>query len=98
PPASSLVPYTTLFRSLVHRADETERRAHLIHGVGARGVQVDRGPHLGREGAVPALLGAQLRELVPRGQLAVPQEVRDGLEGLRRDRKSTRLNSSHVKI
>src|SRR5690349_22467263 len=67
PPRSTLFPYTTLFRSLLHRRGEVVVRAlrALVGGAGAE--------HRG--------------EVRRRGDRAA-----------RRDRKSTRLNSSHVEI
>src|SRR5690606_41305495 len=71
PPRSTLFPYTTLFRSLVHDRLDPRRI----------GVLDDR-PHLGAE---HALLDGPGEQFVEAGH---------GLQ----DRKSTRLNSSHVKI
>src|SRR5690349_23600357 len=74
PPQSTLFPYTTLFRSLLHqgpgRPDPTQRLPHI---------------------AVDALHGPFPRR---------PQEPVDDANSLvgRQDRKSTRLNSSHVEI
>src|SRR5260221_8638543 len=70
PPRSTLFPYTTLFRSLVH-----------LRGRGRS------------DGAVPVLM---LRQ---RFQVIFPSLLHAGLERLlERDRKSTRLNSSHTVI
>src|SRR3989454_1923130 len=95
PPRSTLFPYTTLFRSL-------ERRA-VDDPVGYRPaeqpvVRVD----------LPEAIGEAVLDLG--GQLALPGGRRDLGHGdgrprlcstaapLRRDRKSTRLNSSHLLI
>src|SRR5689334_24152142 len=67
PPRSTLFPYTTLFRSLVLRAD-----------VAAAVARVEDHVHAGETGRAGALRG-------PRAFAA-------------RDRKSTRLNSSHSSI
>src|SRR2546426_8603091 len=70
PPRSTLFPYTTLFRSVLHDADEDQRGAL---------------PPRRRE---PEALRVRHRPVVP----AVDQDQS------RRDRKSTRLNSSHLVI
>src|SRR3712207_7125576 len=69
PPRSTLFPYTTLFRSHLHRP----RRPHRLH----------RHPH--RRDAD----GEAVRELHHRAGVDAPET---------RDRKSTRLNSSHANI
>ena len=48
------------------------------------GHEIHRRPHVGGEVTVLVLGRAQLRELHVGRQLAVPQQVRDGLERLRR--------------
>src|SRR5207302_9594612 len=91
PPRSTLFPYTTLFRSVVVGEDLPPRI--VVHGVDVQ-VLVHRQPHRGR-GRTRRLgtdcLGVrrdqELRELLLRVR---PRRTRD--------RKSTRLNSSHVKI
>src|SRR5690606_41572385 len=91
-PASTLFPYTTLFRSDVLPARlQGELGDAFGHGgvaEGFTGVGVDR-DHVrfagGERGRTGAVLGEGRRE-VDRGALD------------RLDRKSTRLNSSHVKI
>src|SRR5699024_11722167 len=74
PPTSTLFPYTTLFRSILH--------------IG-----------VSREGFVDVLALAQLRQ---RGLLVGAVNVLYGvvqlIGQLQPDRKSTRLNSSHVSI
>src|SRR3712207_6963842 len=70
PPRSTLFPYTTLFRSLLDRAER------------AAGGEVGHEPVVG--GELPAVaFGVALERVV---------------EALVRDRKSTRLNSSHANI
>src|SRR5690349_23713144 len=88
-PASQLLPYTTLFRSLdgidVLLDGEPRREAQLVRIALADGI------------AAALDEGRVLVGLVPRGdgELACG----GGLEGGDRiDRKSTRLNSSHVEI
>src|SRR3989442_10701128 len=83
PPRSTLFPYTTLFRSLRHHA---RRRRHAEPA--ARGRRAARqGDHPDR----PPVLG-QGGVRLGHGQPAVHSRQ------AARDRKSTRLNSSHVRI
>src|SRR5207253_3557538 len=83
PPTSTLFPYTTLFRSL-GRLDTDRRRRHpLTLRRGNRGER-ERGERGGRQ-----------RE--DRGGKTAPHRTA-GLAVSRTDRKSTRLNSSHVAI
>src|SRR3712207_8919980 len=102
PPRSTLFPYTTLFRSL---------QRHGERQVGGR--RVLRGPQHG-EGAVeaeggeepacvrlvrPVGQGVRDRRRLGRGARFAP--VAPGADAVRggfRDRKSTRLNSSHANI
>src|SRR5439155_23168687 len=84
PPCSTLFPYTTLFRSRADRAqaDDAERLAPQLHSHEAPG------------------LPAPFARAHERGT-DVPREGQDHgqrVKGARRDRKSTRLNSSHVAI
>src|SRR3712207_8224037 len=82
PPRSTLFPYTTLFRSRALLA----ARLRLLHGPGD--AEEDRAePAHRREG------GREGR----RGRAVQGQSLAEG-GGLRRDRKSTRLNSSHANI
>src|SRR5690606_40783214 len=87
PPRSTLFPYTTLFRSADRRADPQVDRQH---GQPRR----DRAPMGEPRGDRP---GRGVRRLLPQ-----PREPHRSAEALpsaeERDRKSTRLNSSHVKI
>src|SRR3712207_9009577 len=86
PPRSTLFPYTTLFRSdgRAGGAGATKRRFSR------------RGLTTGRLGAVgaPRMIGGHL-VLIPFGPTA--QEAERHAQS-RRDRKSTRLNSSHANI
>src|SRR5690606_41360114 len=84
PPASTLFPYTTLFRS------DRELLASWI----------DRTPELQRE-LVARLVAILADDVVPapvtgEAKLAMARALREHYA--RQDRKSTRLNSSHVKI
>src|SRR2546430_8823945 len=73
PPRSTLFPYTTLFRSLLHR---NPRGSGLFRPSSGCRVQ-----------SIPATLSDP-----PAGWTLHPEE------GRKRDRKSTRLNSSHSQI
>src|SRR3712207_8755483 len=77
PPRSTLVPYTTLFRSAA--------RATLVGGVGGR--RRPRGRR-GGHGCLPR----------PRQRRGRPGQTTWRHHATRRDRKSTRLNSSHANI
>src|SRR5439155_14336063 len=90
PPPSPLFPYTTLFRSR-GRAAADENRGH-------RGAARYGDPRRGR--SVP---GTARGELVPDGERDAAVRERHLVPAAllrpdRRDRKSTRLNSSHVAI
>src|SRR5690349_22170333 len=89
PPSSTLFPYTTLFRS----GREPLERAEVL--VGAAGLLVEVLERLER--------GDVRRILVDRGLVARDRalEIAELVGAERRelaDRKSTRLNSSHVEI
>src|SRR5690606_39496234 len=82
PPSSTLFPYTTLFRSELGCSHHTVK-----HYVAAGGAVLFKAPQR------PKLLDGQedwLRERFLRH--------RGNADVVRQDRKSTRLNSSHVKI
>src|SRR5207302_10375353 len=83
PPRSTLFPYTTLFRSL------------HPWGVGALARPVAAGAAARRLGRVAAAPAAHATRAAPIGRAAPRCSHGMGGEG---DRKSTRLNSSHVKI
>src|SRR5690348_17452655 len=85
PPSSTLFPYTTLFRS--HPADRAAARPDLAN-VGMHRARIDRAGIRGRRvGGMQHRFGIR-REPLETGRMA---EVV-------RDRKSTRLNSSHPSI
>src|SRR3712207_8837123 len=84
PPRSTLFPYTTLFRSFLHRAQSSGHALVLVI-TGKGGAAVSNG--LFEERGV-------LRRMVPHW-LRLP-DLRHLVIGL--DRKSTRLNSSHANI
>src|SRR3712207_9395692 len=94
PPRSTLFPYTTLFRSALHQAVGDDP---VAEGPG----EVRRGRRVGHDDAVDDVAAEE-----PAGvRIAVPVEVEGavrkdvgGLAADDRDRKSTRLNSSHANI
>src|SRR5699024_12638757 len=96
PPRSPLFPYTTLFRSpkaTRHTQDELRQRHDIRicrRSVASDGPEVFRGTLLSR--------GARWR--VPLAATRLPQLciTRGAPSCSSRDRKSTRLNSSHVSI
>src|SRR5439155_25997896 len=91
PPRSTLFPYTTLFRSGV--ADRLP--PHVVQRVQP---PRDRGHTDGGAGR-PTGLGAGAPGPQPiHDHLGRPPQLLPPVGGLPRDRKSTRLNSSHVAI
>src|SRR3712207_8508708 len=85
PPRSTLFPYTTLFRSEPSSAAGGGRGGRLPHSPG--GPDQRRAPRRGRDLRRPSRRG--------RGQAATGDPGRRPRD---RDRKSTRLNSSHANI
>src|SRR5207253_11290702 len=98
PPLSALFPYTTLFRSL-HRAAEIGKQICVRAGGGAFGAVKVVPPHRCEED-LPLMtqVGSAIDHLGDHAELLGKsgQVVAVGVEGV--DRKSTRLNSSHVAI
>src|SRR5690606_41592753 len=97
PPRFARFPYTTLFRSEVGRQAlvrqrVVEQRELPVEQVGD--VRDGRLERVGREAGVPAVEVAAVERLARLG--VDDRVVVDAVE--LRDRKSTRLNSSHVKI
>src|SRR5699024_12661986 len=90
PRRSVLFPYPTLFRSARARRAAVAGPAHLGGGAGLAGAQ--------RRAGLPG--GAPAADADGRGAVAGPAHLGGGagLAGAQRDRKSTRLNSSHVSI
>src|SRR5690606_42127173 len=86
PPGSPPFPYTTLFRSEVGDAGITSRIA------GDDGLDV--GPGDGRAAGAAEVVVHRRARNDDEGD----EDRRDGDDRRRADRKSTRLNSSHVKI
>src|SRR5690606_41377242 len=91
PPRSTLLPYTTLFRSIEEHphADEHERGEDVLQ----ERVQGPE-PALGRQ---DEQVEARIEPAPPQNERA-QQEHHEAEEDQLVDRKSTRLNSSHVKI
>src|SRR2546430_13564399 len=92
PPRSTLFPYTTLFRSLAHEDRPAEVRAVAIDD-GAE-VERDRRARADGLGGQPGA-GVSLIEAPGRDDAGVE---RFDTRAAPRDRKSTRLNSSHSQI
>src|SRR5206468_12745884 len=93
-PAATTLPYTTLFRSPRLASDEV-----VLH-LNEEGVAPPhRDPHPGEE-VITAARGAlePQRERHSPGHGRVVTRLDEGVELERRDRKSTRLNSSHDQI
>src|SRR3712207_9103897 len=94
PPRSTLFPYTTLFRSVVsggRRGVDGAPRTGLPRRVGTpRGVRSAAHPAGGRRGRVLRLVSPPLAD--------VARAAGGSAGDQRRDRKSTRLNSSHANI
>src|SRR3712207_8634627 len=88
PPRSTLFPYTTLFRSQDVRAEEEQEDRH--DGLG-RLRRNDRDQHDSPKKGADATRDGQPRDLGPVHVAEAP------VRGTR-DRKSTRLNSSHANI
>src|SRR5690606_41073664 len=84
PPISPPVPYTTLFRSRRRGRDVADPRARALYRRVAHRL----------DGGSPAAAARVSRRV----GLALPARVAGFVRALLRDRKSTRLNSSHVKI
>src|SRR3712207_9077600 len=94
PPTSTLFPYTTLFRSAERLAAERRRREHVRPGGDRLLVGV-------RDGAQDRHAGGVLEQRGDvRGRGPDDHELGRHVpaQGLERDRKRTRLNSSHANI
>src|SRR2546430_7587612 len=91
PPRSTLFPYTTLFRSVeAERGDDQTQLRDVVREDRVRPARL-------RE---PLQSGKRVAEQLPadlRVDVEPPRDV-GKLESARRDRKSTRLNSSHSQI
>src|SRR5690606_39325396 len=92
-PSSSPLPYTTLFRSA--EDDVGAQRAHL--GAEANGIVAQMAAlHALQDHVVAGLQGQVQMRHQPAFARDRFHQLPVGLDGI--DRKSTRLNSSHVKI
>src|SRR5690349_23410547 len=89
PPRSTLFPYTTLFRS-----PGSGRRTDLLHAGSEPRLARPGSPHSSGLSARKRLHSTPMLTDTPNSELRAPGI----LDGVRVDRKSTRLNSSHVEI
>src|SRR3712207_8424530 len=83
PPRPTLFPYTTLFRPYNYAINSTELVTRLRL---EKSVLIVPGDHFGMDGYLRIGFGER------------PDYLRQGLDRLHADRKSTRLNSSHANI
>src|SRR3712207_9331521 len=94
PPRSTLFPYTTLFRSRIGERSRTMNARVHAHtetgGVSAMGSFIELTAADGHKFAAYKAEPAQR----PKGAVVIAPEI----FGVNRDRKSTRLNSSHANI
>src|SRR5699024_12598248 len=93
PPASTRFPYTTLFRSI--GVVVGEGAPHIIALAAAR---LDKFLELGHNALIAAVAGQVFAEAVVNLLAAVQRKHNVVAFPDGRDRKSTRLNSSHVSI
>src|SRR3712207_6979436 len=93
PPRSTLFPYTTLFRSARVVPDRRCTRLVVGHGVIDPGFVAQVGGH-----GAHALTAVELHHLGAAVLVLDDDLAGHELLGARRDRKSTRLNSSHANI
>src|SRR5690606_39645858 len=90
PPTATLFPYTTLFRSRGQRDGHEGARDQTAHPTHGEPRRID-------DDSTPGLQ-VRIEKVCPGSQSAVPHHPpRPGTTCRRPDRKSTRLNSSHVK-
>src|SRR5207249_5941692 len=89
PPRSTLFPYTTLFRSAPAGTEPADHAPRLGRGERRRG-EHDVAHRLGQDAADP--------QHHARAELWIAHHAGDQLAAAAQDRKSTRLNSSHVSI
>src|SRR3989442_16028668 len=94
PPRSTLFPYTTLFRSHVDVLDE--HTALLRRHPQDLATLATLAPGDDRHRVALAYVHARRHQMTARAAGAAVHQ--DHLPGSRGDRKSTRLNSSHVRI
>src|SRR5258707_12756193 len=94
PPRSTLFPYTTLFRSLWLGGDHYKWRAMRANGVNERFCTGDASPREKFQAWAETVPHTLRNPLYHWTHL----ELKRSLTPLARDRKSTRLNSSHAHI
>src|SRR5690606_41666027 len=88
PLLATLCPYTTLFRSM----EALGARGQLVTG----GSPLEyEGKRVAPDGVITDIAASELKELVSGYSIV---KAKDYDEAVQIDRKSTRLNSSHVKI
>src|SRR2546430_13583417 len=92
PPRSPLFPYTTLFRS---RPAPAEQRLALLAPPGTYTVKLTAD---GKEYSQPLKVIKDPHSNGTEGDLQVQTKLMTSLVGQMKDRKSTRLNSSHSQI
>src|SRR5690606_41647129 len=90
PPRSTLFPYTTLFRSAALRT-HPPFHASAMDGYAVRAADIAQAPATLRVIGTSAAGGSFEGEVLPQTAVRI-------FTGAPLDRKSTRLNSSHVKI
>src|SRR5690606_39935879 len=97
-PIATLFPYTTLFRSMAEPGGEAGRgTAHAFLAFQVQGAVGRAEAHAGEVvGNHPQPLDA-VQVLVPPGRLVAVHAIQKLADAGVVDRKSTRLNSSHVK-
>src|SRR5207244_7600829 len=94
PPTSTLFPYTTLFRSLPCAEDQPLLKQDLEVAalLDQKIKELDRA--IGQSQSVAEKLLESIPGIGPLFSSVIATEI-DGIERFHRDRKSTRLNSSH---
>src|SRR3712207_8040960 len=102
PPRSTLFPYTTLFRSGGIFSDKATRRDVKILDtsviIDGRIADVAETGFLSGTIIIPQFILRELQQVADSPDGNKRQRGRRGLDMLNRDRKSTRLNSSHANI
>src|SRR5690606_41132277 len=98
PPGSALVPYTTLFRSLLSR-EVFDGFSAAVSERESKGEQIDQSfVGINKADIVEAEMKGGIANISVRFLSQPISATRDRGGNVISDRKSTRLNSSHVKI
>src|SRR5437773_5022944 len=92
PPRPSLFPYTTLFRSVPAKKMSSPVERSFLIGLAVHSIP-DRAVHKPLRASSPILLANERGGVLP-----VKNDKPMTIHFLPRDRKSTRLNSSHITI